>query len=409
MGVGDVLEEDIYGYGKNLPAGPILLLTRYLDKIPIISESWRGYFPSFMTSPPIGILSHRIPDIDFPPLKPYSDCDDIVSFLSSTNTTLGDLTSVSAVVTVFLLVVFIRFLKGRIMLPYFRNWGRHFATETHGSLWVKENPERIEKFGEYCFRLIFHGSISVYGLCYFADKAWWDPGRGGTLNLYLNHPHHPIEPGMAWYYLIQAAYNLETVVYMLEFSVAVKWSPYPHLGWKSTARGDFREMMLHHFATMGLIYLSSYYRFTRVGSMVFLVHDVSDVPVDLSKLANFVKWKKTTIVCFVIMVIMWFISRLCIYTFIIFRSMLFETQILMWEWVPPEYFFAHRFLVIGLSGIILLLNFVWFGMFLKMGWVLVSQGKTHDLTEHKQGEVVKAGCKVDTNGCGIKKANSKLD
>jgi hypothetical protein len=221
MGVGDVLEEDIYGYGKNLPAGPILLLTRYLDKIPIISESWRGYFPSFMTSPPIGILSHRIPDIEFPPLKPYSDCDDIVSFLSSTNTTLGDLTSVSAVVTVFLLVVFIRFLKGRIMLPYFRNWGRHFATETHGSLWVKENPERIEKFGEYCFRLIFHGSISVYGLCYFADKAWWDPGRGGTLNLYLNHPHHPIEPGMAWYYLIQAAYNLETVVYMLEFSVAV--------------------------------------------------------------------------------------------------------------------------------------------------------------------------------------------
>ena len=39
---------------------------------------------------------------------------------------------------------------------------------------------------------------------------------------------------------------------------------------------------------------------------------VSDVPVDLSKLANFLKWKVTTVVCFGTMVLTWLYTRLYI-------------------------------------------------------------------------------------------------
>ena len=121
--------------------------------------------------------------------------------------------------------------------------------------------------------------------------------------------------------------------------------------------------------------------------MVFLVHDISDVPVDLSKLANFLKWKTTTALCFATMVIVWCFTRLGALPLVIYRSVLYESWMVCKEGaIDPIYYINYQpFFVIGI-GLLILLHLAWFGMFIKMGWVLISKGETHDLSEHKQGE-----------------------
>ena len=321
------------------------------------------------------------------------------------STSLGDLTTPTSMLVLCILVFILRAIKG-FLLPSFSNMGRRAGRQTHGPEWEQHNEIRIQKFGEYVFRLLYHFIISVYGVWYFGDKEWWD--RGGTNVLWLGYPFHPVDSGMAWYYLVQSAYNLEALVSLAELSFCVTIR-YPtnvggtfqwplSISWSKDVRGDFREMAIHHVVTNLLVLGSSMFRFTRVGSMVFLVHDISDVPVDLSKLANFLKWKMTTALCFFIMVLFWLIFRLTILPFVIYRSVIWESwMVLEGGQVEPIYFCAYQPFFVFLVGLVILLHVLWFYMFLQMGYLLVVKGERHDLSEHKNGE--------QQDGTGATKSN----
>jgi len=324
----------------------------------------------------------------FPELKSYNG-GSIAEFLMEESTVLGDLLSPTALITVLFLAFCVSRIKS-ILLPRFSAMGKKLAVQTHGSEWVLKNPERILKFGEYVFRLLYHSMISTFGLYYFYTAEWWDRDQGGTLNLWLNYPFQPIKPGMTFFYLIQAAYNVQELVYLANISIALRPSssfPYRRLAWAPTCRGDFREMALHHIITNSLIFGSSHYRLHRIGSIVFQVHDISDVPVDLSKLANFLKWHRTTAVCFTGMAILWAMTRLGIFPFVVTYSAMFESQQLLKEgYIPSIYFFCWRSFFVLLLIAITVLHFLWFLIFIKIGFVLVTKGEAHDYSEHKNGE-----------------------
>jgi hypothetical protein len=172
--------------------------------------------------------------------------------------------------------------------------------------------------------------------------------------------------------------------------------------WSDTVRGDFREMFIHHVVTNLLVIGSSFCRFTRVGSMVFLVHDISDIPVDLSKLANFLKWKATTAVCFATMVGIWLITRLYILPFIIYRSVLLESWLVCSNgYIPPIYHIMYKPIFAVLIGLLIFLHLFWFTMFIRMGYVLVLKGEAHDYSEHKKGESIN----TTLNGTSPKKVD----
>jgi ceramide synthetase len=301
------------------------------------------------------------------------------------STSLGVVTSPISLLVLIGLVLVLRSVKS-VLIPYFSSLGRRAGRHTHGLEWEKHNEIRIVKFGEYVFRLLYHSLISILGVWYFSDKPWWNDDQGGTINLFLNFPNHPIAPGMAWYYLIQSAYNIEAMLSLLELSFSL-YNKFPYIQWSPNVRGDFREMFVHHLVTNALVIGSSWLRFARIGSMVFLVHDISDIPVDLSKLANFLKWKKATAACFATMVIMWMLLRLGILPFVIFRSVLFESHlVLVTISAPVKMYVAYRSMFVWLLSAIIFLHFAWFVMFLQMGYILIFKGEAHDLSEHKKGE-----------------------
>ena len=121
--------------------------------------------------------------------------------------------------------------------------------------------------------------------------------------------------------------------------------------------------------------------------MVFVVHDISDVPVDLSKLANFMKWKKTTICCYLTMLFSWLSLRLYILPFVIWKSSLFETHLLYHQGTMDKRLHdMYQPLFVIFLGALIALHLYWFYILVRIGIHLVSKGETHDLSEHKNGE-----------------------
>lgn len=381
-----------------------------------VAGQWRSILPSRFTAPGAWLSEeYRLDSITalLPKLTTYPEfleqtgsshsLRSLAKFAFETpSTTLADVTTPGAMLTLLALVLILRQIKA-FLLPLFSSFGRKAARHTHGPDWEKTNEIRIVKFGEYVFRLFFHSLISIAGVYFFWDKEWW--AKGGTKTLFLGYPNQEIDPGMIWYYLIQCAYNLDAMISLLEMSLEIRYTPTSNssssgtktttlrnafpisIGWSSKVRGDFREMFIHHVVTNLLVAGSSFFRFTRVGSMVFLVHDLSDVPVDLSKLANFLKWKVTTVACFASMVLVWCMTRLGLLPFVIFKSILYESWLVcQMGIVDPVYYKHYQPIFVFLIGLLILLHLAWFTMFIQMGWVLVSKGEAHDLSEHKKGE-----------------------
>lgn len=377
------------------------------------------YIPEMLS---YGDFSGSIDSGEEPP--PFSMASMKRFAFATSSTSLANVLSWPSLLTLVVLVSCIRLVKAKTV-PTFSNMARTYSRKTHGPNWEKEkaNEERILKFGEYVFRLCFHSAISLVGIYLLYDKPWWSSvwkflfgdgyflGLGlenssdnettqlmGTKLLYINWPFQPVEPGMVWYYLVQCAYNVEAMINLLEMSFRVQFQPIQNqsneqwqfpirIDWSESCRGDFREMFVHHIFTNMLIIGSSFYRFQYVGSIVFFVHDISDIPVDLSKLANFLKWKTITIMCFVSMCITWFITRLCILPFIVWRSIIYESWLVCADgYIPPMYYNMYQPLFVYLVGFLILLHFFWFTMFIRMGYVLIRKGEAHDFSEHKNGE-----------------------
>lgn len=400
-----------YNTNDTLPSWPVLTANYILDNIfkTLCISNWRNYIPDGMRMKG-GLLSHEssefISDV-LPRLDTYSDFvahnkssfwsfSNVLQFARTPSTSLGVVTTKDSLVVLFGLVLLMRRIKG-MLIPYFCSVGRQIGRSTHGLSWEINNEERIIKFGEYVFRFMYHLTVSIVGLWYFWDKPWWDEQKGGVETVFVGHPYHPIDVGMTWYYLLQCAYNIEAMLSLMELSFTFKTqsivkdakiqSPLK-ISWSSTCRGDFPEMFVHHVITNLLVIGSSHCRFTRIGSMVFMVHDISDVPVDMSKLANFMKWKVATIVSFSLLLVTWVAARLYILPFVIvkgvfdYNSRLYEVESL----INVKHYFlmlpAFEGLLLGITS----LHGFWFLILVRILFRLVVKGERHDLSEHKHGE-----------------------
>ena len=56
-------------------------------------------------------------------------------------------------------------------------------------------------------------------------------------------------------------------------------------------RKDFSEMLLHHIITIPLLSLSWTSQFTRIGTLVLIVHDSSDHLLEMAKMLAYAKYQ----------------------------------------------------------------------------------------------------------------------
>jgi hypothetical protein len=394
---------------SSYPPTVVILLSKSLDLLcgSLRLGDWRDNLGSFLPQSWLDVRLGAVSD-HFPDYLTYhgfleqtgqeTSFQSIWQFAFQTpSTSLADLTSPAGAMTLFAMVTTLMLLNKKVFQPYFSTIGRKIARAGHGSDWETKNKERMDKFGDYFFRLVFRSMTSIYFVYFFYNAEW--SSTSDTLLLWKAYPFQEQTPAMIWYYLIQSTYVLEALISLIISSFAVVFqNPFQStktknrlvspisIQWSKTCKGDFREMAIHHIITTALVMGSSYQRFTRVGSLIFLIHDVSDIPGIVAKLANCVKYKGTAGASFALTIICWYAARLHMLPFYVLRSILYESHVI----VPGVDEIYHRVYTHGiftyLIVLLIVLHTVWFFMFLGIGYAFVFKGEMHDLTVHKEGE-----------------------
>jgi hypothetical protein len=72
---------------------------------------------------------------------------------------------------------------------------------------------------------------------------------------------------------------------------------------------DFAEMFLHHIATCTLYFGYILANFLGIGSIIAFLHDIADIPVQITKFLDALGFKLVTKLSFLIMMIVWFYTR----------------------------------------------------------------------------------------------------
>jgi len=152
----------------------------------------------------------------------------------------------------------------------------------------------------------------------------------------------------------------ETSLYMFELAFWVSCLLFMAV---ETIRKDFMEMLIHHISTIGLIFLSYMYGFMRIGFVVLLVHDVGDIFLYSAKSFNYMKFERTTNVLFAAFVIVFFVSRLVVFTLVVRSAWLGVLN-----YYPEMDATVERGAAIlpALLTVLQLLHYMWFGLIVRM-------------------------------------------
>lgn len=172
------------------------------------------------------------------------------------------------------------------------------------------NEQKISKFIEALWRTLFYGAFVIVGVktVLFPDVAPWILN-----NRLLNEQwpaHYASDAVMFYYYVELGAY-------------------FHQLLWTEVSRSDSIEMIAHHVITISLIILSHIYNFHRYGTVLLILHDISDVFLESAKCFNYIsqvpRWKHWHIACdglFVGFVITFFVCRLVLFPRVFLLSLI---------------------------------------------------------------------------------------
>ncbi|NXM65225.1 CERS4 synthase, partial [Serilophus lunatus] len=214
-------------------------------------------------------------------------------------------------------------------------WFRHRRAQDH--------PRLRQKFCEASWRFTFYFISFFSALALLYDKPWfWDP----TV-CWLKFPRQPLPPALGWFYLLELSFYCSLVA-TLPFDVK---------------RKDFKEQIIHHIATITLIFASYCANMIRFGMIVMLVHDASDYILELAKMLHYLRWQRVCEVVFVVFAVVFIISRLVIFPLLVYNY--FVTKLPLF----PVSCLLNAFLVI-----LQLLHIFWSSLIIQMIFNVILRG-----------------------------------
>uniref|UniRef100_A0A131YK10 Ceramide synthetase n=1 Tax=Rhipicephalus appendiculatus TaxID=34631 RepID=A0A131YK10_RHIAP len=230
-------------------------------------------------------------------------------------------------------------------------------TERRVQRWIRqrvlqEKPCTLDKFTESTWRFTFYFSIFCYGLYTLSDKPWlWD-----TMHCWYDYPHHSVTNDLWWYYMIE-----------LGFYVSLTMSQFI-----DTKRKDFWQMFVHHILTIVLLSLSWACNLHRIGSLVLIVHDFADVPLEAAKMAKYVKRQRLADAAFAVFTLCWLVSRLGLYPYRVIYYTMFEA-------VKVIEVFAAYYIFNSLLVALQFLHIVWTWMIARVALQAITSNGVKDL------------------------------
>ena len=270
-----------------------------------------------------------------------------------------DATTYTSMVALGALMLLIRYSRSRVIEPALARLGRRLGERTHGAQWVKEHQEQMENFTSFSFRLLYRCVVCGLGLYEFYQNPsyWYD-----TKQLWIDYPNHVVTNTVQIVYLLQLAYHLEDLGGVV-------------LEGNSRKRSDFGAMIVHHMATVSLLYGSSMTGLQRVGVVISTLHAITDVPKDFTQLAKQLEWKWVKRAGFVSLLTSWVVARVILFPFKYVPSVAFEAREHV---VIPDGGLSDRGLdfFIAMLCVLVILNGMWCHMLVKLVIRVLSEGDT---------------------------------
>jgi ceramide synthetase len=142
----------------------------------------------------------------------------------------------------------------------------------------------------------------LYKIMLQDDCEFLDVRAGGRVDhpLYFhNYPCQKIPDNLDNFYIFKLAYHTYELIYSLIFH---------------RKRVDFPEYVLHHFLTFALIFTSYTLNYLPIGSIVMLLHDITDLCMSIFKLSSDVTPMIVQFLTYSLMVVPWIYFRLWFFT-----------------------------------------------------------------------------------------------
>uniref|UniRef100_A0A1A8RN53 Ceramide synthase 4 n=1 Tax=Nothobranchius rachovii TaxID=451742 RepID=A0A1A8RN53_9TELE len=190
----------------------------------------------------------------------------------------------------------------------------------------QDRPSRTKKFAEAAWRFFFYLAAFIAGLACLVDRPWfWDHRE-----CWRRYPVQPMERAHFWYYMLELGFYGSL---LLRISVDIK-------------RKDFKEQVVHHLATIFLLSFSYCANYIRIGTLVMLLHDSSDILLESAKMFNYgTGWRKMCDSLFVVFAVVFLVTRLVIFPSKIIRNTLLLSME-AFEPFPGYYFFNILLMVL---------------------------------------------------------------
>lgn len=131
-------------------------------------------------------------------------------------------------------------------------------------------------------------------------------------------------------------------------------------------------MFVHHILTIVLLSLSWACNLHRIGSLVLIVHDFADVPLEAAKMAKYVKRQRIADSIFAVFTVCWLVSRLGLYPYRVIYYTMFEA-------VKVIEMFAAYYIFNTLLTALQFLHIVWTWMIARMALQAITSNGVKDL------------------------------
>lgn len=212
----------------------------------------------------------------------------------------------------------------------------------------QDRPNLTKKFSETFFRASTYVFLWFWAVYALYDSEWlWDPAQ-----CFVNFPFQDFEFKVVFLYHIELAFYSSLVLSLFT----------------DVRRKDFTEQIIHHFATITLITFSYLANFIRVGSLVIILHDLSDIFLEAAKCFIYCKKGKIADVLFGIFAVTFLVTR-----DIMFPWMVLHTTMIKSMWMFEPYFAYYAFNAFLM--IIQVLNWFWSFTILRMAYRLMTQSE----------------------------------
>jgi len=215
------------------------------------------------------------------------------------------------------------------------------------------------------FKFCYFLFITIYGFYLLYDKEWMPSILGGSGDiskcfLGLSYPLVELDPGIKPYYMVQLAYHGHSFLFQF----------------RMTHRADFVEMVLHHVITLFLISFSYLNNFTRIGTLVFLTHDFSDLFGYATKCLVDTNASGLVLTAYGGLLLSWGFCRL-----FVFPAYIINTGLYIADNSWDGYWILNCMMIV-----LLCLHAYWFILFLKMGFTFASKGVAEDIVDKTKSE-----------------------